>query len=377
MNARHFSMALVLVLGALFAGASGAQQITFAEDFTGATSTNNWYFFSGACLTAGTGTSTTNPGPIPGCGTVLASYYNLAANADPYLVGGNSGFLGSATAPGSVAGNVADPVGSGALRFTNGSQNVGTAASPSIKYGHNERGAILSTSTFPTNAGIQVTFKTVTYHGDSGGAGADGADGISFFLQDGSQAPGLGAFGGSLAYSCANNNIPYDGLTGGYLGLGIDEYGNFLNGTNLVVGYTGTNVATGDNSAYGYGYKPGRIGLRGAGNISLPGLTAAYGTDPGDPTKPYYPATLSTSCSITGGIYSSATNNCVNVCSAGSTYYAPGNVCNRACTAGGVYDPGSNSCLSCSSVGGTLNSGQCTNTNFCSVGTYFSGTATC
>ncbi len=145
-----------------------------------------------------------------------------------------------------------DPVGSGALRFTNGSQNIGGTN----KYGHNESGAILSTSTFPTNAGIQVTFKTVTYHGDSGGAGADGADGISFFLQDGSQAPGLGAFGGSLAYSCANNNIPYDGLTGGYIGLGIDEYGNFLNGTNLIVGYTGTNAATGDNSAYGYGYKP-------------------------------------------------------------------------------------------------------------------------
>ena len=353
MNARHFSMALVLVLGALFAGASGAQQITFAEDFTGATSTNNWYFFSGACLTAGTGTSTTNPGPIPGCGTVLASYYNLAANADPYLVGGNSGFLGSATAPGSVAGNVADPVGSGALRFTNGSQNVGTAASPSIKYGHNERGAILSTSTFPTNAGIQVTFKTVTYHGDSGGAGSDGADGISFFLQDGSVSPGLGAFGGSLAYSCANNNQPYDGLTGAYLGLGIDEYGNFLNGSNLMPGYTGTNVATGDNSAYGYGYKPGRIGLRGAGNVSVAGLTAAYGTDPGDPTKPYYPSSLSSSCTLTGGTYNSATNSCINICSSGSSYYAPGNVCNKACSGGGVYDSGSNTCQSCSSVAGT------------------------
>ena len=55
-------------------------------------------------------------------------------------------------------------MGSGALRFTNGS--AGTT------YGHNERGAILSTSTFPTGAGIQVTFKTVTYHGDSRGGPA-------------------------------------------------------------------------------------------------------------------------------------------------------------------------------------------------------------
>jgi type IV pilus assembly protein PilY1 len=373
MKTRHFATALVLMLGALAAGTSDAQQITFAEDFTGAASSNNWYFFSGACLTAGSSTSTTNPGPIPGCGTVLSNYYNLAANADPYLVGGYNGFLGATTAPGGVAGYVADPVGSGALRFTNGSQNV----AGTVKYGHNERGAILSTGTFPTNAGIQVTFKTVTYHGDSGGAGTDGADGISFFLQDGSQAPGLGAFGGSLAYSCANNNIPYDGLTGAYLGLGIDEYGNFLNGTNLSAGYSGTNVATGDNSAYGYGYKPGRIGLRGAGNISFPGLTAAYGSDPGDSTKPYYPASLNTSCTLTGGTYSAVTNSCINICSAGSSYFAAGNVCNKACTAGGVYDSGSNSCLSCSTVAGTYNAGLCTGTNSCAVGTYFAGTTSC
>jgi len=46
---------------------------------------------------------------------------------------------------------------------------------------------------------------------------------------DGSQAAGIGAWGGSLGYSCSNSNSPYDGLVGGYLGLGIDEYGNFLN----------------------------------------------------------------------------------------------------------------------------------------------------
>src|SRR5580698_1394884 len=369
MKSKPFSAALVLLLGALAAGRSGAQQVTFAEDFTGATSANPWYYFGGACLTAGTGASLATPGtaaaPIPSCTSVLSSYYTNAANADPYLVGGNSGVLGSSTAPGSISAQVADPVGSGALRFTNGSQNI----AGSYKYGHNERGAILSNSTFATNAGIQVTFKTVTYHGDSGGAGADGADGISFFLQDGSQAPGLGAFGGSLAYSCANNNYPYDGLAGGYIGLGIDEYGNFLNGTNLVVGYSGTNVATGDNAAYGYGYKPGRIGLRGAGNISLPGLTTAYGNDPSDSTKPYYPASLATSCSIGGGVYSSATNNCIDVCSAGSTYYAPGGVCNKACAVGAVYDSGTNTCQSCSSVAGTYSGGQCTNTNSCAVGT--------
>ncbi len=109
----------------------------------------------------------------------------------------------------------------------------------------------------------------------------------------------------------------------------------------------------------------------------MAGLTTVFGSDPSDTTKPYYPASLATSCSITGGTYSAASNNCINVCSAGSSYYAPGNVCNKACTGGGVYDSGTNTCQSCASVNGTYSGGQCTNTNTCTVGTYFSGTATC
>jgi type IV pilus assembly protein PilY1 len=374
MNTKHLWATLAILLGALAASHSQAQQITFSEDFTGATTTNSWYFFNGACLTAGTSTSTTTPGTIPACTSVLSSYYATTSSADPYLLGGNSGYLGSSTAPASRAAQVADPVGSGALRFTNGSVNIGG----SNKYGYNERGAILSSGTFPTGSGLEVTFKTITYHGNSGGAGGDGADGISFFLQDGSQAPGLGAFGGSLAYSCSNANTPHDGLTGGYIGLGIDEYGNFLNGTNLVSGYTGTNTATGDNTAYGYGYKPGRIGLRGAGSISGAALTAAYPNNPSNANLPYYPATLATSCAITGGVYSSTTNNCTDICSAGSTYYAAGNVCNKACAAGGTYVSSSDTCNSCSS--GTYNSGTnlCTGTTVCLAGTtYYNGTGTC
>src|SRR5208282_3731303 len=303
MNTKILASFLVILIGAGFAGTSRAQ-ISFAEDFTGGGNVNSWYFVKGACLTAGTSSSQVSPGVIPSCNSILASYYNTAANADPYLLGGALGYLGSATAPAGLGAQVEDPIGQGALRFTNGSINI----SGSEKYGHNERGAILSANTFPTNAGIQVTFKTITYHGDGGGAGADGADGISFFLQDGSQTPGLGAFGGSLAYSCSNNNTPHDGLTGGYIGLGIDEYGNFLNGTYLNPDYTGTNTATGDNTAYGYGYKPERIGLRGAGNVSWPSLTAAYGNNPSNSAAPYYPPSLATSCLNAGGVYSAASN---------------------------------------------------------------------
>ena len=377
-NALHRWAALFALLGVLGAAQSGAQTATFSEDFTGTSTINNWYYFGGACLTAGASAAGANPGLVPSCTSLLSSYYSQQSDHDPYLVGGNSGYLGSSTAPSGISAQQPDPAGSGALRFTNGS--AGTS------YGHNERGAILSTSTFPTGAGIQVTFKTVTYHGDSRGGpapggGADGADGISFFLQDGAQTPGLGAFGGSLAYSCSNANTPHDGLTGGYLGLGIDEYGNFLNGTNLVAGYTGTNVASGDNSAYGYGYKAGRIGLRGAGSISFAALTAAYGLNPGSTSLPYYPLSLLTSCANAGGTYNAAGGNCIDICSAGSTYDATTGVCNKACTGSAVYSSSTDTCNACTT--GTYNSTtqQCVNA-ICpaagySTGTYNSGTGQC
>lgn len=77
---------------------------------------------------------------------------------------------------------------------------------------------------------------------------------MTFFLTDGEKEASLGATGGSLGYSCANSATKGHGIIGGYLGLGIDEYGNFLNG-----GYWG------DNTSTGFGYRRNRIGLRGAG----------------------------------------------------------------------------------------------------------------
>lgn len=63
-----------------------------------------------------------------------------------------------------------------------------------------------------------------------------GADGISFFLADGSQPATVGALGGSLGYNCSNGNSTYDGVVGGYIGLGIDEYGNASSGDNTNTG---------------------------------------------------------------------------------------------------------------------------------------------
>ena len=259
MMRKTLSLPTAILAGAFAAVFSfGARaQVSTNDDFTQANDMNSWQTFDGACLTAGDGT-----GNIPSC--IGLPYYGTQIQ-----LGGNSGYLGGAAAPSSAATQIPDPPGKGALRFTNW-------------YG--QAGSIISSGTpFPSGAGLQVIFKTVTYLGDSGGGGADGADGIGFFLMDGAFSPyDTGAFGGSLGYTCSNANNDsnvrpvdgtrrgFDGLAHAYLGLGIDEYGNFLN--------------QGDNTASGWGYLPGRIGLRGAGSIAWAQLNAL------DPVK--YPSTL-------------------------------------------------------------------------------------
>ena len=359
-------LALLVVLAPVAAHAQSTTN-NLNEDFTSAATNNSWFYFNGACLTAGTGTGGSNPGQsvgsdskgpfyLPGC--TKSSYYSET------LVGGQNGYLGATAAPAT-----ADPAGFGALRFTNGKPG-----------GYSQNGAIVSANTFSMGEGVAVTFKTVTYLGDSGGAGGDGADGISFYLLDGCMPiagastsgcpsnaiygsntyPAIGAWGGSLAYSCSNSNTPYDGLVGAYIGLGIDEYGNFLNGVNNTLSETGSDgTRAGDNTASGGYYQPGRIGLRGAGRVSFQALTTAYGTNPnstGPTYAPYYPASLASTCS-NGGVYSNgscgptcstgyfynSSNSKCEQCASGTQWYAPNNTCN-SCPSGATYDVTTNTC---------------------------------
>jgi type IV pilus assembly protein PilY1 len=414
----------VAILGLALHCSPGFSQAIVSEDFTGTSTSNPWYYFNGACLTASTGTGTGTSGSVagtpPGC-TTLQSYYDGGGRSDTALVGGWHG-----TATGSTAWNSStplDPSGNGALRFTQGCIN-GSANScgNGNAGGHSENGLIISGNTYSTDQGLDITFKTVTYRGDSGGNGAncpsgssasngqctssvsssatpsyscpsgyslsgsncttsatptftgytcpsgytlsgstcterhqptiaatanyscpsgytksgsgsstactktvaatasyscpsgytlsgqtcsettvvdatdphqtDGADGISFFLMDGTQpvtfgtVGNFGSWGGSLGYTCSNSNTPYNGLVGGYIGLGIDEYGNFLNGTQNTLGVTKPQ-SMGDNTASGGGQWANRIGLRGAGNVSWYWLNANYPT--------YYPSSLTSS----------------------------------------------------------------------------------
>src|SRR5579863_826131 len=404
MNRNTFLVVLAAV-AALSLPMAASAQTTVSEDFTGTSTTNSWYFFNGACLTAGQsrGVEPTgaNGGQVPGCVTICAGGAGpLVYNEN--LVGGYNGVAGSSTA------QLPDPVGHGALRFTNG--NLAGNGSPGSAGGLHQNGAIVSATPFPTGQGISVTFKTVTYRGDSGGGAHDGADGMSFFLMDASQlntstitgvasgnGNGLGAWGGSLGYSCSNSNGPqyinglvlggYNGLIGGYIGLGIDEYGNFLNGTSNTLGETGT-TASGDNTASGGGYQPGRIGMRGAGNIAWAALTGAYGTAPSNPAGPYYPASLAQSCVHDGGIFNSTTGAC-EICGSGTTYNPAANKCEScssgsyllatnnctACPSGQTYDATTNTCQSCSSGSYDPVTNNCTS---CPAGqTYDSTTQTC
>jgi type IV pilus assembly protein PilY1 len=394
MNRNSFIVAAAAI-AALVLPLAAPAQTTVSEDFTGTTTSNSWYFFNGACLTAGSAVgvepSGTSGGQLPGCtaigiGGAGPLYYN------ENLVGGYNGASGSTQ-------TLPDPTGHGALRFTNG--NLAGGGSPGSAGGLHQNGGIVSATPFPTGQGIAVTFKTVTYRGDGGGSSdSDGADGMSFFLMDATKlntasingvasgnGNGLGSWGGSLAYTCSNSNAPYNGLIGGYVGLGIDEYGNFLNGTSITNGETGT-TASGDNTASGGGYKAPRIGMRGAGNVAWNTLTGAYGTNPGSSSSPYYPSSLATSCLNGGGTYNSSTGVC-EICATGTTYNSSANQCEKcssgtylpatnnctSCPSGQTYDATTNTCQSCSSGSYDPSTNNCTS---CPSGqTYDSTTQTC
>ncbi|WP_458069221.1 PilC/PilY family type IV pilus protein [Rhodanobacter sp. BL-MT-08] len=222
---------IAIAAAMLFAGSASA--VTYTDNFSGNASTLSWNALNYACLTAGTGASGA-AGVIPACSPAF------------------------------------DANGSGALRLTPAAGN--------------QAGAILSNfAPFPLTQGLQVTFTTYTYGGNSGGTAGNGADGITFFLTDGTQAvPTVaGGLGGSLGYSCSNTNSQYEGLANAYLGLGIDEYGNFLNNAdNTNTGIENTNysgITTNGTNTYTNGqdqYQPERIGLRGAGNLTWTWLNA-------------------------------------------------------------------------------------------------------
>ncbi|GGF04951.1 T9SS type A sorting domain-containing protein [Hymenobacter cavernae] len=150
-------------------------------------------------------------------------------------------FGGSARLTGTGAtGN--DAVGTGYLRLTNASTF--------------QAGYAIDTVGFPSSEGFTISFDFFSY-------GGDGADGFSVFLVDDDQPGGfrIGATGGALGYAQRNITPVAPGVSRGYLGIGIDEFGNYANDLE------------GRSGGYPSGIGPGKlvpnaISLRGAGDGS-------------------------------------------------------------------------------------------------------------
>jgi uncharacterized repeat protein (TIGR01451 family) len=90
----------------------------------------------------------------------------------------------------------------------------------------NQRGFAYYNTSFPAIRGVSISFEYAMW-------GGTGADGISVFLFDATTPTfKIGIDGGSLGYAngCGQNGADYTtGLSGGYIGVGIDQYGNFVN----------------------------------------------------------------------------------------------------------------------------------------------------
>jgi uncharacterized repeat protein (TIGR01451 family) len=132
----------------------------------------------------------------------------------PCLTAGNE-----FTPPGSIqACNLIQPdvPGQGALRITT-----------------NERGQsafLFYDYALPSAQGIVITFDYFSYGGRATGNPPSEGDGIAFFLFNAEETnPNPGAFGGSLGYAQRTDVVNRPGLTQGYVGVGLDEYGNFAN----------------------------------------------------------------------------------------------------------------------------------------------------
>lgn len=146
-------------------------------------------------------------------GSSVGSNIILGGNPKAYLTSGNS-----------------DPINQGWLRLT--------------KDDNSQRGYAYINNYFPSTLGAYIEFEYKTWRSKSGSA-----DGICIFLFD-ADTPTfrIGAFGGSLGYAASTLGGYTPGLSGAYLGVGFDEFGNF---------------ASNEEGKDGPGYRTNAITLRG------------------------------------------------------------------------------------------------------------------
>ncbi|EGK02547.1 T9SS type A sorting domain-containing protein [Dysgonomonas gadei] len=146
-------------------------------------------------------------------GSSVGSNIILGGNPKAYLTSGNP-----------------DPINQGWLRLT--------------KDDNSQQGYAYINNSFPSTLGAYIEFEYKTWRSKSGSA-----DGICIFLFD-ADTPTfrIGAFGGSLGYAASTLGGYTPGLAGAYLGVGLDEFGNF---------------ASNEEGKDGPGYRANAITLRG------------------------------------------------------------------------------------------------------------------
>jgi autotransporter-associated beta strand protein len=159
---------------------------------------------------------------------ITETFKNSTAPGWVFAGTGFTPFLTSGT-----AGPDGNAVGDGWLRLTSTGTNQATSA-------------YYDTAFTAAGASVYAKFDYESY-------GGTGADGITFFLFDGSVPFSVGANGGSLGYA---QKTGVNGLAGGYLGVALDEYGNFSSASEgRIGGYNGTT-----------GLVPDAIAVRGPGS---------------------------------------------------------------------------------------------------------------
>jgi len=187
---------------------------------------------------------------VNGTGTVTKPTSPSGTNAACLTASGNT-----ATGPLLSCSGTTDAAGSGVLRLT-------AAAGTQI-------GGVLGATTYATTTGLDVNFKSYQW-----GGGTSGGDGMSFLLaavDPANPAPpaAIGGGGGALGYSASGAGAGA-GVVAGYLGVGLDTYGNYSATASQGSGCSAvTNISA---------QVPGAVVVRGPGNgtTGYCGLTTTY-----------------------------------------------------------------------------------------------------
>lgn len=146
----------------------------------------------------------------------------------------NRSSLGQNWVPFTSSGSFTPSISSNRLRLTEAIKNQATA--------------VTYQRVFPTVGNlVQVELDYYAWANLTG----NGADGIGIIFSDAAVTPRTGGFGGSLGYAPHTDATPSaPGFAGGWLGIGLDEWGNFSNPTEGRVG--------------GDGFSPQSITVRGS-----------------------------------------------------------------------------------------------------------------